>query len=710
MQKQKFLEKLLSVAGFSCALYLFLPLVVYLLNIDSVYTPKMAILLSGFACAFTLSCILIVFSLIPGIGCWICTFSQLGLIAIVVLTIFPNQTGELSGFAATTSGLRGLLSSAKVIAVLAGGVWIAWRKPGLLPKLSHYALLVVIVIIGYVTLVPLSIADKSAEQREAVPSDSFTQLGKAKNVVVVIFDCFTGYRMAEVMHEHPELRADLPGFVYYPAALASAKNTPAGLGAILTGDLKKSLVSGSLGERVAGSFNSSFLADAKRIGYTTGIITNFGGKNVDIPVAVSNYFFEQRPLSILNRLPSYLGFFSLSLSRIAPDFVTSMVKKGVERITERIKQNARTDWDLLNSLQNHLERKDVFSKMALAYFINNLHVTDGMGSVLVLHSLLTHPPNNLTDSGSFSPEVGRGYEGASVYAARELARLCEKLRSLGVYDSTLIIAVADHGAIAVKDMTMGGRFLSPKLLPVDYNSLIMIKAPGASGPCRDSSMSVWLGDVATTVRNFLNIPVDAHPLIASRSLLIPEDPHRTLKVPVFTRPGKASYHSSLNEWVRHDFEGTFVDYGTIFASKVETQLQQRAKIVLFHGIDQAEKSGKKTCFIEVNGRLLVKLDNKGIAIVTGNENGYQTQSFSDLAAAEAFLKKIPADHDRLAVGLNVPADLPERLFPRDLSMAASKTPVGFLAVAGPSYGQKPKVVAGVDDLNLEILWKPSTKD
>jgi len=83
--------------------------------------------------------------------------------------------------------------------------------------------------------------------------------------------------------------------------------------------------------------------------------------------------------------------------------------------------------------------------------------------------------------------------------------------------------------------------------------------------------------------------------------------------------------------------------------------------------------------------------------------------FSDFAAAEAFLDKIPTDRDRLAVGLQVPPELVGRLFPEATGTLTSKTPVGFVAVSGPSYGPTPKVLAGVDDLNLEILWKPFAK-
>lgn len=714
MQKQSFLETLLSAIGFTFALFLFLPLVVYLLNLDSVSVPKVVILLAGIVIVFASSLILIAMSWLPVIGRWICRACQVGLIAVIVFTVFPNQTGELSGLGTVATTANKLFTTAKLLAVLSAGVWLAWRKPQFLSQLSRYGFIVVLLVTGYVAVGPSSVSDKKT-RKEATPPASFSQLGSANNVVVIIFDCFTGYRMAEVLKEHPDLREKLPGFVFYPSALASAMNTPAGLGAILTGDLKTSLASGSIEQRTAESMKNSFLADAKRQGLTTGYLNIFGANGVDIPSTPSQQYFKLQPLSLLNCLPHYLGFFALSLTRIAPDLVCSTVKTASESFTKRIRQGARTDWDLLYSVQDYLDRRSLASKMAFEYFVNSLSVSKNKGSVLVIHSVLTHPPNNFTASGIFTPDTGQGYEGTSVYAANELARLCAKLHTLGVYDSSLIIAVADHGAIGIKDKTMGGRFLPPQNFPVDNNPLLMVKAPGASGPCRDSAMSAWLGDVSTTVRDFLHLPVSDQSMFASRSLLQAEMPQRTLNVPIFHRPDKASYHSSLSEWVRQDFTGTFQDYGSLFVGKLEDLLQQKAHVTLFAGIDrgfmQTLKKGqvhdKKTPYsglIEVNGRQLAKINKPGIAVITGNDN-YQTQIFEDLAAAEAFLQKIPPERDRLVIGLQVPLALTGRLFPEALSMLTPKAPVGFVAVSGPSYGPTPKVVVGNGDVSLDIDWK-----
>jgi len=273
----------------------------------------------------------------------------------------------------------------------------------------------------------------------------------------------------------------------------------------------------------------------------------------------------------------------------------------------------------------------------------------------------------------------------------------------------------------IRDITMGGAFPQSKKLPLEYNPLLMVKAPHVSGPCRNSPMSVWLGDVATTVRDFLEIQSKEPAMFATRSLLQPELAQRVLTVPVFLRPDQVSYHASLSEWTRQDFIGTFRDYGAVGAASPEKLLQTKTQVKLFVGVDQMNMKIKKSGWtkdksipyrgsIEVNNRLLTKLTAPGIAVVTGSKDeGYQSQVFTDMKAGEAFIKSIPPDSDRLAVGLQVPSDIVKRLFP-EVGPPTTKTPVGFVAVSGPSYGPTPKVIAGVDDLSLEIRWKPSLKD
>lgn len=720
-------EGVLDTAGIACALFLFLPLVVYLLNPGAVATPKITILLSGILLTTVTTVVLTGALFFPRLGRWIVVICRIGLVAIVLMTVFPNKTGELSGFKMAQTPVREVLAFVKLLIVCGGCGWLAWRKPQLLTTLSRYALIVVVLITGYVAVGRLSAADK-ADLRQVAPGvadppPGFTQLGSGKNVIVVIFDAFTGYRMTEVLREHPELREELAGFVHYPEALASAISTPAGVSAIITGDLKISLRDEEAAARNKASLKGSFLADARQMGLSTGFISHLGSSDAGVPCCPETSFFNQQPLDMFKRLPAYLGFFTTSLSRILPGSLAAVASKGAVSVLARSHNKEATDWDLLQSVQSEMDRRPQASKMAMNYFISNLQVAKRNGSVLVLHSMLSHPPYKLAADGHYEQGKENEYEGQSLYAVRELARLSARLRALGVYDSTLLIAVADHGAMPVKDMTMGGRIPARDSRPerLHFNPLLMVKAPGAAGACRDSSMTVWLGDVAATVRDFLGVQGKADALFATRSLLQPELPGRTINVPLFFRSDQVDFYAPLAKWVRQDVTGDFPAYAAAIDASPENLLKSKTDVTLFSGVDQLQMQmlkggwskgqGKQfRATIEANGRLVAKLTGPGIAVVTDDEDGYRTRMFSDLAAAEAFLQKIPPGRDQLSVGLQVPAEVVGRLFPQLAGTLTPKTPCGFVAASGPSYGSAPKVIAGVDDLKLDIPWKKHSKD
>ena len=912
MKKGKLPEGLLSSIGFSCALFLFLPLVVYLLNRDSVTTPQITILLCGGLIAFLSACFLTLLTLIPGIGRWICAFCQVGLIAVVVLTVFPNRTGELTGFDSSLPSGLDLLAIAKILALLTAGSWLAWRKPQTLSSISHYALVfvlvIVIVVTGYIAVgkftssehdqhrigplvnhsdknwikgvarswaaaffIPNSELTKSeiavgknitfvdgtsrriirveedeskeslivfldgppldgnivgyphkfsvhyttinssdknwikgvarswaaaflianseltkseiavgknitfvdgtsrriirveedeskeslivfldgppldgnivgyphklsvalADQKtnsfsatktvdgEMHPPEGFTRLGATKNVVVIILDSFTGYRMSEVLNEHPELREDLSGFVYYPNAIANALSTPAGVSAIITGDLTASLEGEDLSIRLVNSLKSSFLADAKRLGFTTGFISHLGMRKAKIPYTSEASFFNHKPLTLLNRLPAYLGFLTTSLTRIVPRAMSEMAGAGAKLITKFYQRTVDTDWDLLQTLQTDMERRPQASKMALNYFIDNLHIGSKTGSVFLFHSYLTHAPWHINADGNYVAyeNQNKGLEMSnetSVYATRELSRLCKKLKLLGVYDSTLLIVVADHGAMPIRDESMGGLLKSPSRESLIFNPLLMVKAPGASGACRDSVMTVWLGDIAATVHDFLGVSDNAKPLFATRSLLKPEIQNRKLNVPIFLRPDQTSHYAALAQFNRLDVNGTFRDYMAAISEPPVNILKTQARVKLFSGLDQyanelsrigwAKKGIKYRATIEINGRLVIKSPS-GIVALTESKDGYQTHSFTNLTEAKAFMQKIPLKSDSLVVGVNVPAAIVANLFPKVAVRTEGKEHLGFVYVSGPSYGPEPRVIVSDKDINLEFDWK-----
>ena len=101
---------------------------------------------------------------------------------------------------------------------------------------------------------------------------------------------------------------------------------------------------------------------------------------------------------------------------------------------------------------------------------------------------------------------GYNFFATTYYAMKSVYDMLERIKQLGVYDNSLIIITADHGNVAPKDLTYGG------LLPVcalyyEFNPLLMVKPPQANYPLGRNDMTAWLGDIAPTIKDYLNIPL-----------------------------------------------------------------------------------------------------------------------------------------------------------------------------------------------------------
>jgi len=706
--------RMFIACGSAASVFIFLPLVVYALNLDFVDTPKMSILLWGGILTLLFGLVLGVLCVLPRVGNWVFVLCQIGLVGVVVLTAFPNRVEALTGFGIGQGLWPDLLALLKVILLLAAGIWLAfWRKAHLM-WLAWCGLAIVVLISLYVVAVPVSAADnvKSAAGSRRM----FTQLGTSSNVVVVIFDAFTGYRMAELFKEHAELRTAFEGFTYYPRAIASALNTQTGVSTILTGDLQTALdPATSWQERNTESVNKSFLADAGRYGRKTAFISRLETKGTNVPQADELAFMGPFTKGLMTRLPSYLGACAAALTRILPSRPCRLFDKCAVRVVAHNRKSAKNDIEVLESLTVKYERLPLIGKIALQHVIDHLHVRQEPGSVIVLHSDVSHSPNNIAADGCYIEDRGRGFEGTSMYVAREAARLIEKLKVLGVYETSLIIFVSDHGWMNIRDKTMGLPVDAAKGLPLEYNPLVMVKPPYARGPCRDSAMSVWLGDVATTVRDFLGVPV-TNQGYTTYSLLGKDQVDRELNVPIFFHPDQSPYYGSLAEWPRREVQGTFMDYVSAAVQEPERLLDGKAKLKLFAGVDQWQAAMVKSgwadaastpyrCSVEVNGRLLAKQTKAGMIVVAGTRNQYTTQFFEVPTDAEMYIKRLPQGQKCIIAGLHVPRDVLQRMFPDVDKTSVHQPTSGVVAVLGGTASNS-KISVGSEDLNLEYDWEP----
>jgi hypothetical protein len=711
MQIDKILINVLATFTLCVVLFLFLPLTVYSLNIYSVTVHLQTLLHGGAFIGIITAVVLFLLSCLPVVNRVLGPVYQVLAVIIFVLVVFPNQTGELAGFEKNTTVVE-WLPYVKLIGLVILISLLAWWRPKQLQFFVFIVFLMATLVSGYILTFQRKSIDKGTID-EQFSRDYATSLGNEKNIIVIVPDSFTGYRMIEVFDDRPDLKSSFLGFTIYPRALASALNTPAGISAILTGDLEIAINVDNGLERNTQSLSQSFLQDAIRKDFDSVFVSKWRSDQTDISTYIFNDFVIPQDSENINSVYEYLYFWGVSLSRILPksmyDFSNQFLQGKLAN-----KSLYLPDYEQYSRIPS--EHKIYFqAKLVLDYFINNLHIGNSSRKALLLHSYISHPPFVFDENGRYAPHSNAG---TSIFTTKMLSRLLEKIKQLGVYNSSLIIVVADHGGMGIRDRTMGGVFEGSDRLEVIFNPLLMVKPPNATQTLHKSEMSVWLGDVYETVRDYLGFEPNEDHEFPCISLLQPaQDVTRILELPLFIRPDQISYSSALGNWVRKDGRGQFVDFGSVSGENLLNRLRPGANIMLFAGVDKlmthfaekgwiASKGILYRAAIEVDQMLATKINSSGIVAITKRGGTFKKFQFQDITEGARFIQEIPPGTPLLAVGLHLPIAAVKNLFPSaKKSFVDNQVLTNFVYASGVGFDDKSLLDIGTDDISIEFVWE-----
>jgi len=344
----KALNNLPAIASLCITLFLFLPLTVYSLNLHCVTTKVQTLLRGGLAVSAGTSLLLSLLSCIPTLGRVCRSICQIAAVTVFVLVVFPNRTGEITGFE-TSKAVEGWLPYVKLFGLVAVGIFFAWRWPIHLRSAAHIVLLLAALVSGYISIFQRSSLGAGVSEEEGERYHA-AALGKEANIIVIVPDTFTGYRMVEVFDEKPELRKGFTGFTLYPRAVASANNTPAGISAILTGDLDLSIKIENGLRRNTESLSRSFLQDAVRSGFDAVYVSDQTTEPTEISTYRDHYFITTRDEEGNGRLGEYLNFWIASLNKNCAGTCAQAYQDSHEAYREKPVPRQRAE---LRSLPEH---------------------------------------------------------------------------------------------------------------------------------------------------------------------------------------------------------------------------------------------------------------------------------------------------------------------------------------------------------------------
>jgi hypothetical protein len=711
-------KTLITIAAFPFTLFLFLPSCVFLLNQDVLSIHKQDLILAGFMLSFCVVIPLCLLSILPKIGKGASLFFGVSGLTFFLLTLFPYHTGEVSGFNTFLASGTSILDLIKFLVFVLISVFVALKMPKKFVGLCALVILFSFGTSGYLLLFTPK-TKKYLDEQKQIRLVEDIKLGSEKNIIVLVLDAFTGYSAFEIFQEHPELKTSFNGFTLYPYAIGNALNTPAGLSIIMTGDIKNSIYDDSASERLRKSFVDSFIMDAQKKGFDPFIISrnislslNSVGSKV-FPVASekdllniktnSNSDWQQR-LEIFE-------FYEIALARITPAFIYYDLKNITNKIAPLLLGS-------LPKLPTMAENRTWTSKIGFNNFINSLAIGKQRKKILFYHLKISHPPSILLKDGSYSK--GKRVPFATLYyCVKLLSEMLKEIEQLNLYDDSLIIITADHGAGAnqPKDRTYGG-ILPENKLYAGFNPLLMVKPPKSDFPFAVSNMTVWLGDIAPTVRDYLGLKLTG----GGYSLLKQNDIQRKLNTTLFIRPDQVSHHSKLADWKGINFSGNFNQ----LSSLVETSdpynlLKKNCNIELYSGRDHHEMKTQKfssnkyyekfIALISIDKIKVAKRKKPGflVCINTESKSIIKQYNLKDIKQCITLVKESPVGNALFLLGVKIPKkNIYELVSALGISLKPSNNDVGnsinFTYWNGVPHGEKYKFQFSTGDVPMNIDW------
>jgi len=276
-------------------------------------------------------------------------------------------------------------------------------------------------------------------------------LSDKKNILVVSFDGMSGHVVESILKNHQELSESLKDFTLFNNAVSQAAAT----GTSLMGDIYGVQDFKAKGETVASAkaaldaegFRDKLIVehipDAYQYGYT-----GFGIDQINIPNVQVD----------MSRKSDTFDFIRYPLARVWTSFLFSVVDwsdytlfmkrfvledEGFE-LLDRLKEHKGQKWDV----------KNILSLLLFDSFTSELKVKNKDISLRYIHMTFTHFPVDYDENCSYrsddkawfdSSQNELGVIGQDTCGIKVFLKFLDKVKSLGVYDNSLIVFKSDHG-------------------------------------------------------------------------------------------------------------------------------------------------------------------------------------------------------------------------------------------------------------------------
>ena len=407
-----------------------------------------------------------------------------------------------------------------------GAVWVALLTGGLLfyQRVYKIAALCCILLfslqlasLGYMSFQRIELWDAKAKVSiPTLPTDEIYQFSSSKNVIHVILDQFQSDIFEEIVKEDADFYfKKFEGFTFFRETIGSFPTTYLSIPTILSGQKYRNNMP-----------LSSFMAASFK-GKTIPNVLYDNGYEVDLAHAFptykegsySNYYHIPVPYGLTkDQYVKASGAFliDLVLFRSTPHFLKKFVCNDQQWLVQRL---------LFTQLRLLKGGKEA-GKVAMGYFAHSRFLDDMIDSTRVkrnkpvykfIHLITSHGPfvvnKDCQYAGKALPNTRENIRIQQKCALDHFMKFLDKLKTIGVYRSSLIIVNADHGAGIDVKMTGNGANLqggSSELNRIAGAALplMLIKPPNSKGLLNFSDVPAMLSDIPATLSSILNLKED----------------------------------------------------------------------------------------------------------------------------------------------------------------------------------------------------------
>ncbi|MFZ4520873.1 MAG: sulfatase-like hydrolase/transferase [Bacteroidales bacterium] len=345
-----------------------------------------------------------------------------------------------------------------------------------------------IYLLGLISIITsFVVSSRNAESgisESATCSNPFS-FNKKKNVVIILLDAFQSDYFDKVLRDFPEDLKAYNGFTFYRNTISKFPTTKGSLPSILTGEVYYN-------DKVYATYVSEARKrfDIVQAYNNMSYNTCYAGLKGTYPGVIPMKQILDRDNS--DKTSTVVSYFDYALFRGLPTFLKQEIFN-------------RGNW-LFSSIfrmgyppEEHgtdIRFLELFEKKANA-------TTAGAGTFNIMHFYIAHPPWNVDEHLKFNPNLNgetgyiRQIRGAISFASR----IISKLKKIGVYDSSEIVIMSDHGTweFLVADQRNGSKEkneIIPQRILSSSHALLLYKPIKAEGHIKISDIPLELTDLS----------------------------------------------------------------------------------------------------------------------------------------------------------------------------------------------------------------------